>query len=230
MKKLLLAAVSVTALASPALAADLATQYPVKAAVVAVPVFTWTGFYIGANLGYTWSDGSGGSSIDGYGVGSWSGSSNGFTYGGQLGYNYQVDSWVFGVEADIQGVAGSGSYGGIAGSTWYGNDFDTDYFGTLRGRIGYAWDRVLVYGTAGAAYGQTSVSGSINGVAYDSSADYWTWTVGAGVEYAFADNWTVKGEYLYIGDPDTKAQLPGTFDSWGHINTNVVRLGVNYKF
>ncbi|MCB4768158.1 porin family protein [Ancylobacter sp. Lp-2] len=233
MKKFLLAAVSVIALASPALAADLAAKYPVKAPIAPVPVFTWTGFYIGANVGYLWSDGSGGSTIDTFGSGMWAGTNDGFVYGGQIGYNYQLDNnWVIGIEADIQGVATSGSnFGGVVGSTWYGNGADYDYFGTVRGRLGYAVDRLLVYGTAGVAYGSTSVSGSINGVGYDVSSDFVTWTVGAGAEYAFADNWTVKAEYLYLGNSDDMVpELPGNVDSWGHVNTNIVRIGVNYKF
>ena len=231
MKKLFLATVGLVALAGPSLAADLAAKYPVKAPVVVVPEFSWTGFYIGANLGGGWSDGSGSATILPYGTGMMSGSGSGFIYGGQIGYNYEVNSWVFGVETDLQGyVSSNGSFGGIAGSTWYGSDSDVDYFGTIRGRVGYAWDRLLVYGTAGAAYGKASISGDIGGIPYDESSTYWTWTAGAGVEYAFTDNWTVKGEYLYLGTPNDVPEIAGTADVDGHVNSNVLRVGVNYKF
>jgi outer membrane immunogenic protein len=119
---------------------------------------------------------------------------------------------------------------GIAGSTAYAFDSDVDYFGTIRARVGYTWDRLMIYGTGGAVYGKNSSSGVIGGVAFDNSETYWTWTLGAGVEYAFADNWSIKGEYLYIGTPSDIATAYGTTSIDGDINTNVVRVGVNYRF
>lgn len=228
--RLVLTGALLATLSVPAFAADLPAPYPVKAAVVAVPEFSWTGFYIGANLGGAWSDGDGNANVDPFGYGPISGSASSFIYGAQIGYNYQVGSWVFGLETDLQGATSGGSMEGIAGSTPYAFDADVDYFGTIRARVGYTWDRLMLYGTGGAVYGKNSSSGVIGGVAFDNSETYWTWTLGAGLEYAFADNWSIKGEYLYIGTPSDVATAYGTTAIDGDINTNIVRVGVNYRF
>jgi outer membrane immunogenic protein len=257
MKKYLLATVFLGALlpVSGAYAADL--SYPVKAPpVMVVPVFSWTGFYLGANFGY------GGDKFkypydvsDDFGDergfdlnGDFKLTSSGFFGGGQIGYNYQFDNgWVVGVETDFQW---SGIEGELSGNTSFDfnnvNVVDADFsagsevewFGTIRGRLGYAWDKVFLYGTGGAAYGKVKSHYSINVndfSASDSTSDtQWGWTVGAGLEYAITDHWTFKTEYLYVdlGSQDLVDISDDGFNANLDVETkfHTIKAGVNYKF
>lgn len=253
--RVLLAGCAVAMLAGPAMAADMA--YPVKAPVVAVvPAFTWTGLYVGANVGYGWSDGSAPwqdylgyyySGWDGYG---YSGGSapEGWFGGVQIGYNYQfVNNIVLGVEADAQfgSLSDTLNYYSVAtvgGSTYedYGSiETKVDSFGTIRLRLGYAFDHFLPYVTGGVAWGNVKMSGQVdsytNGV-YDpffsgsgsESEVEWGWTIGGGVEYAFTDNWTIKAEYLYadLGD----INWDNTTNTNAEIQLQTFKVGINYKF
>ena len=226
-------------------AADL--SYPVKAPEVAPPVtFSWTGFYIGANAG--WGGGTfdypySVSTVIGGNSGSQSVDSSGGFGGGQIGYNFQFDNnVVLGAEADFQwsGIDGSdeasteSSFGTIsveAGS-------EIKWFGTLRGRLGYAWDHLLVYATVGAAYGKVEsyTTASVVGNDFSASADdvKWGWTVGGGVEYAFAPGWSFKAEYLYIdlGSQTVLDYSDGVNAGALDVDTDIhtVRAGINYRF
>ncbi|GGF52275.1 membrane protein [Azorhizobium oxalatiphilum] len=232
MKRLLLSSAIAMAIVAPASAADLATRYPVKAPVVAVaPVFSWTGFYIGANAGfgggdknYTFSDLSTSSS-----------NASGFIAGGQIGYNFQfANNVVLGLETDIQwsGIESDVTSASAGSVTSLNNSLD--YYGTVRARLGYAFDRVLPYVTGGFAYGKTKTEAAAldaTGLSYlDGSETKTGWTVGGGIEYALTNNWTIKTEYNYVdlGDSDFGNILTGggTVDNKFH----TVRAGVNYKF
>jgi len=378
MKKLLLSSVALFGLSTAALAADLPRrQYVAPAPIIAVPVFTWTGFYVGVNAGAAFRDNNrdntcfdsfgfgfgdcfGGSALAvrtnaglapvvpvtgfnalGLGLGLNNRQNNDvvFAGGGQIGYNYQFTpgaGWVIGVEADIQGLAnnnrnddflalgGLGGFNGIftaapvapiapgsgiANPTGVGNgalgnvalfsrgplgrslDISRlDWFATVRGRLGYAWDRFLIYATGGVAFTDRGNNGddfgafgggfgipsgaSLVGTGfYTSPAAAFSgnlvaptnvfltnsnnnnnvgWTVGGGVEWAFAYNWTAKIEGLYVsfdrnrnnntgfiggevvGVSNTGAQV--TAGQLGFNNRRdrddfgVVRVGVNYKF
>lgn len=236
MLKRALAGVSALALlGGAASAADLATKYPVKAAPVVVPVFSWTGFYIGANVGWAWQNNDLSVSPF-YGIPATNinvGSANGFIGGLQAGYNWQfANNVVIGLEADIEwtdlgsnGVAivspGRGLAAGLTTASM-------DYAGTIRARLGYAFDRVLPYITAGVAYGKTDF-GSIYGVS--TSETNWGWTIGGGVEYAFTNNITAKLEYLYVDLDGSTYTIPSTLGSiQADTNTSVLKAGVNYKF
>ncbi|MFG1383532.1 outer membrane protein [Xanthobacter versatilis] len=258
MKRLLLATVAFAALSAPAMAADLATKYPVKAVAVA-PVFSWTGFYIGANVGY------GGDKFTFDEVESYNGypyyatstslNSSGFFAGGQIGYNYQfANNVVLGAETDLQwsGIEGKADYSSVYlyGGYPYSSSFgaSVDYFGTIRARIGYAFDRFLPYITGGAAYGKTKVSGSYYDYSvggFSASGTNWGWTVGGGVEYAITNNWTFKTEYLYVdlgstdytyasgSGPEAMIALDrGYSNTTGSVDTkfHTLKAGVNYKF
>src|SRR4051794_4346260 len=181
MKKLLLSTVALIGLGAAAFAADLPSRRAAPAPYVAVPVFTWTGFYVGVNAGYGFSDndrnglgaynataGSLSAPLGGYAGtvttdGLNSRDNSGFVGGGQIGYNYQIGQWVIGVEADLQyaDLNKSNSNGivvlnpGVVGFTGAQNaNFGgIDWFGTVRGRLGYAIDRMMIYGTGGFAYG-----------------------------------------------------------------------------
>jgi outer membrane immunogenic protein len=292
MKSIALGVVSLVALAAPAFAADL--SYPVKAPPpVIIPVFSWTGFYLGGNVGY------GGDKFrypfsafaDHYGPrddmqaealrerpdvipdyyvlqdsvdlnGNFDLTSSGFFGGGQIGYNYQFDnSWVIGVETDFQWSGIKGELSGNAdlfvnGNQLGGVDFsagsEIEWFGTIRARLGYAWDRVFLYGTGGAAYGKVKSHGDItifNGMgdsdslSASTSDTQWGWTVGAGLEYAITDHWTFKTEYLYVDlgsqnlfDAQDEGFLPNedylVVGAKMDVETkfHTIKAGINYKW
>ncbi|MGH6683604.1 MAG: outer membrane protein [Pseudolabrys sp.] len=228
MRRLGFALLASTAFVGVAAAADLPRAAPVyKApAMIVAPPYNWTGFYVGGNIGYGW--GSQDASLDGFG--SLGGANvDGIIGGGQIGYNWQMNQLVLGLETDFQGSDQKGD-GGVAGTATYTNKLD--WFGTLRGRVGYAFDRWLPYVTGGWAYGHGNLSGTSGGVGFSGSNDYSGWTLGGGLEYAFLNNWSAKLEYLYIdfGDGPSATVVPGTNVSAGKLTDNVVRLGVNYKF
>ncbi|MFT0862254.1 outer membrane protein [Ancylobacter sp. G4_0304] len=214
MKKIISSGVAAAALfvAAPAFAADMAQPYPVKApALVAEPVFSWTGFYLGGNAGYAWGSGDGLAdtlAID----------PNGWLGGGQIGFNYQFgNNVVLGAEADFQGSDIKDSSLGIQSKM--------DYFGTVRARLGYAFDNIMPYVTGGLAWGHNEVKDQYLGLTSDKTAV--GWTVGGGVEYAFDNNWSVKGEYLYMDLGDDYYDSIGAKSG---MTTSVVRAGINYKF
>jgi outer membrane immunogenic protein len=209
-------------LASPALAADLGRP-PVKAPAL-MPVFSWTGWYIGGNIGYGWGEstspvitGVGGDSVpfltDGGNVFP-SLSPKGFIGGGQIGYNWQVNpSWVVGLEADFQGAdikaSGSNSITAVANTGAVGVVTESlseklDFLGTVRGRLGYAAGNWLFYGSGGVAYGNVkstiSASDTLRILAFVPGSRSETragWAAGGGVNYAVTPNWIVGVDYLH---------------------------------
>lgn len=275
MKRLSIACVAAAALIGPVCAADLPSRKMAPYAPVAyVPAFTWTGFYVGGNLGYHWGGG------DGNSIGYYSptpgvqadlmqnvalgwlptklgGSQDGFTAGAQAGYNYQFNSFVIGVEGDINWVGGGKtsnawyiSTGATAGD-WagYGSaSSGLSWLGTVRARLGFAVDHFLFYGTGGFAFGNSDSSFGVAATDYrfDPVRSYgWYgsksdtavgWTLGGGVEFAFTNNWTAKIEYLYydLGDQSYTVASPQTTDIYAvvkHQQTgSILRTGVNYKF
>lgn len=224
MKKTLLAGLSVVGLlaAGSAMAADLPSRtYQPAAPVAAVPLFTWTGFYAGVNAGYGFGDFTrdGGILFD---------EADGFIAGGQIGYNYQIGQFVVGLEGDLQysDISASPSGTGLALGLG-GSDATINYFGTIRGRLGVAFDRALVYATGGYAFGEAEVS--IPGIGSDDNMHN-GWALGAGIEYAFTNNLTAKAEYLYV-DLENKNFTPGPgVTARAGAEFSVVRAGLNYKF
>jgi outer membrane immunogenic protein len=215
---------------SVALAADLPRSVYREPAVVA-PVFSWTGFYIGANLGYGWGSGDGTITVGGFGSGPISGDGSGILGGGQIGYNWQAGPWVFGVETDFQGSGSKGSVTATAPGWAMVATQKTPWFGTIRGRLGYAFDRTLVYATGGGLYGNAELNGTTTASGSFSSSDtFWTWTVGGGIEHMFLPNWSAKIEYLYAGTPSSGPVPPLTTAITGSAHANIVRGGINYHF
>jgi outer membrane immunogenic protein len=210
MFKSIFAGALATLVAGAAMAADLPRR---AGAVAPAPyfskAFSWTGVYAGLNAGYDFGKMS--NSAKGP-IGSVSGAS----VGGTVGYNYQMQQLVLGVEGDLAGANVSGS-----NAT---NSAKVRSLGTLRGRAGFAADRALVYATAGYAGGQTKISTATG------AASKWEngYAAGAGIEYAFTDNISAKAEYLYT-TLQAKNYGLGAVDSAG-VKLNQVRTGVNYKF
>jgi outer membrane immunogenic protein len=269
MKNKLLSATAIAlALATgSALAADLPSRKEAPVYVAPAPVATWTGFYAGLNLGGGWSSQGGNNSYLPYadstfglgstpvaglapnlfflpGGGTTGNNTGGVVGGGQIGYNYQMNQFVLGVETDFQGTSitggNQGNYAGLYASpyptsatgvlsplvTGNGGNLGLPWFGTVRGRAGYlVTPTLLLYGTGGFAYGGVE--------AFQRSNTSTGWTAGGGVEWMFMPHWTAKLEYLYV-DLDSSG-INGAFTGWQlgnnhHPQLNVVRLGVNYLF
>jgi len=256
-----------------------AADLPVKALPPAATAYSWAGFYIGGNVGYSW--GRAASNLDadpvtvnigtafntpGF-VGSDTLTPKGVIGGGQIGYNWQTSqNWVFGLEADVQasGERARRSFSNgfsftapppnpalpVSGVATMDYAAKITWFGTVRGRVGYAWDRVMLYATGGLAYGgvnlagTNTVSGTVAGLpflavtAIGHSQVNAGWTVGAGIEGALGNRWTWKAEYLHLDlgsmdDPDALLQVISA--SGGRVTThtdytdNIVRLGLNYR-
>jgi outer membrane immunogenic protein len=236
MKKILLSSVALLGLTAVASAADLPSRRAPAPMVAAVPVFTWTGFYVGVNAGYGWNSGDSQYVDPAFGYTSSGNDDGGFIGGAQIGYNYQIGQFVVGVETDIQyantGNSNSGYYAGYYG----GNDDSDGYFGTVRARAGFAFDRALIYATGGLAYGDLGnnnyygLTNTSFGYGYDNGDDVNVgWTVGGGVEYAFTNNLTAKLEGLYV-NLDTKNSGGLYYTGNGDTEFGVVRAGLNYKF
>ena len=203
---------------SSALAADLPSRGPVYAPIAPAPI--WTGFYAGVNLGGGWAS-----------VGTPVSSSDlsGFIGGGQIGYNWQVDQVVFGVEGDFQGSTQSTSDTGVVAGIPFTVDQKLPWFATLRGRLGYAPGPWLIYITGGAAWVNYELDVTAPGGSVSDHTTKAAWTVGAGVEWMFVPRWSAKLEYLYMDTSDTSVTLFGT-NFTGHAQDNIVRAGVNYHF
>lgn len=200
-----------------------AADMPMKAAppIAPPPVYVWTGFYIGLNLGYGWArtstDGISSDNIDGV-IG-----------GGQLGYNWQTGNLLLGIEGDFQGSGQSRSDSGVIGDTTFTVEQKLPWFATLRGRLGYAAGPWLFYGTGGAAWVNYKMTVSALGASVSDDATRTAWTAGGGIEWMFLPKWSAKLEYLYIDTGTTSVTLFGTtFD--GRARDNIVRAGVNYHF
>ncbi|GJD48791.1 hypothetical protein OPKNFCMD_1517 [Methylobacterium crusticola] len=237
------AALLCAGLAGPARAADLPRR-AAPPAFTPVPVFTWTGFYAGLNAGYGFGGGAGRFTDATYGTVTTGGRDGAFVGGGQVGYNYQLtpgSGLVVGVEADIQGTTFGRGRGGLVGTTaFYDVGPSLDWFGTVRGRLGYAFDRFLVYGTGGFAYGGGSrppYAASFTGTLPDTFRT--GWTAGGGVEYAITDSLSARVEALYVNLDRSGGTTGLVYDTataayygLGRSRTDfgVVRAGLNYRF
>jgi outer membrane immunogenic protein len=212
-------------------AADLPPGAPPTVFIPPPQIFSWTGFYVGANAGWGWANTTG-SFTSTAGTGTFSASGNGFVGGGQAGYNWQTGPLVLGVEADFQGTSANGTFSTPTGPAISGTA-KTPWFGTARARVGYAVDRLMVYATAGGVYGDTSLNGAGPATgSFSSSTTFWSWTAGAGLEYAFYGCWSAKLEYLYVGAPSKFPAMPTVTSASqdNSSNTSIVRLGLNYHF
>jgi outer membrane immunogenic protein len=228
--KVSLAAAILVAGATAAGAADIPARAPVYKAPAMVPVLPWTGFYVGANVGYGWGDVDGTINL-GAGPGPITGDADGIVGGAQVGYNWQTGPWVFGVETDIQASGADGNVTATPGGALVTATGKVPWFGTIRGRVGYAFASTMIYATGGGAYGESELEGTVSTTGpFSSSENFWTYTVGGGVEHMFMPHWSAKLEYLYTGTPDHVALPPGTVGATGDVNSHLVRVGINYHF
>ena len=233
MKKLLLATVALVALGAtaPALAADLGARAPYysKAPAYAVPIYNWTGFYIGGHLGGAFSSSN---DFNGLALGN---SDNGRFFGGlQAGADYQfAPNWVVGVEGQYSWLASSNNGAIFPGGYAYNND--QRGLGSVTGRVGYTWGPGLAYVKGGYAYSDNSENVTLGGVpvafAFDSNHSN-GYTVGGGVEYMLAQNWSAKVEYQYYDFGNSRFTTPAPLVPFGtfHNDEHTVKAGVNYRF
>ncbi len=241
MKKFILGCVALAAMISGrAMAADM----PVKAPYNAPPpvaAFDWSGFYVGAHLGYDWEN------FDGYSIHTDTGTfgqsiskrfTNAFA-GFQAGYNYMITPHILlGVEADVsRNNAGAWGLGMNDGSFGQGV---LDWSGTARGRVGYAVNNVLLYGTGGFAWSDINFTrvqisafnpGAPAATVETASATRTGWTAGAGVEVGVMSNLTVRAEYRYVEYGTVNVAFPLSSRAWFlSSRSEEVLLGANYKF
>ena len=251
MKKVSLGIAAVAALiGTPALAADIA----LKAPCCATPVYNWTGFYGGLNAGASWGQAGNTFNFVPTGVApafiaSDSSHPAGFIGGGQLGYNWQVNTVVLGLETDVQGSTqrASATAPGLATTCAGCSVSETDkltWFGTTRGRIGLASDGWLPYVTGGVAYAGVQSNGTqpVPGISVVPTLGGSTvrtgWTVGGGLEAALSGRWTWKVEYLYMNlgtanfttSSPTPPFAPGSFTQSMSVTDSIVRGGVNLRY
>ena len=217
MKKFLLASLGVLALGvTAASAADIPRPHPMpaKAPIFVPPPFSWTGGYIGINAGGGWGRSSFSSPFS-----SGSFDTSGGLVGGTLGYNWQADQIVFGLEGDIDwsNMRGSAPCGATTCET------RNNWLGTARGRLGYSLGEFMPYVTGGLAVGDIKTSIAGVGSANETKAG---WTVGGGLEAHISGPWTAKVEYLYV-DLGSGGSVAGSDASY---RSNIVRAGLNYKF
>jgi outer membrane immunogenic protein len=238
MNKLLIGSAALAVLiAGPAMAADLPPApavAPMYKAPVFVPAFSWTGFYVGADGGYGWGNSSGTlADAAGAAVAPYSYGANGPIAGGFVGGNYQINQFVLGVEADWQWADLTGNSGALpSGHTMSSTVKD---YGSLRGRLGFAVDRFLIFGTGGWAWGNWSTSYAVNGFGpfYSNNASSTSgWTAGAGVEYAFTNNIIGRVEYRYtdLGSSSYTDVATNSSELGNKVTINDIRAGVSFKF
>ena len=219
------------------------------------PPFSWTGLYVGVNGGYSWGRADLGVSgtvvVNDFpieGTVSDRANVNGWLGGGQIGYNVQSKGWVFGVEADFQWTGQDGEVSGCFDLVCAKASYDLDWFGTVRGRVGYlVFPDTLLYATGGLAYGRVNAGFSLDpslGTTPVSDSETRTgWVIGGGLEWALDTSWRVRAEYLYMDLGAMRTELgpiSGTIPGLGDVSASgtartdftdqIVRVGLSYKF
>jgi outer membrane immunogenic protein len=243
MKKLLLSATAFVALTAAANAADLPSRHAPAPVITAAPVFTWTGFYAGIQAGYAWGEDETGplfDAIPGFGTAGTGYDVDGFVGGGHAGFSYQIGLLVLGVEGDLEAAA-------VDGDRRWNNEVlpgvsaaarsEINVQGSIRGRVGFALDRALVYGTAGFAFANIentyNTSNGVSTITETFDDTKWGWTIGTGVEYAITNNLTARVEYRYTQLEDYRNA--STLIAVGRVaeqepDFHTVRAGVSYRF
>ncbi len=257
-----------------AMAADLRTAPVYKAAPAAVAAYNWSGLYIGGTAGAAWTkadvdlgvvNGSAAlydpAQIPGLqAVASRTLSETDAIFGGKIGFNWQSNMFVYGVEADISSLRFNSAntttgypFGvvpppGIPDFATFDTTVSTTWLSTIRGRAGYAMDRTLIYATGGAAFanvkfsdiyrGHSPLGSTFDNGSAASSQTRFGWAVGGGLDYAFTNNWIISVEYLHVdlgsidasGLVTTLSPRTSTFNFSTKLTSDIVRGGISYKF
>jgi outer membrane immunogenic protein len=256
-RKILLASVGAVALSgSAAWAADLPSPPPPPPVYLPPPaIFTWTGIYVGGQIGYAWTSGNNNfTGFDPFFPGapflatSIGDTPNGVIGGANVGYNYQINQWVLGLEGSVDGTSLKNTAAAFfADGTTLSAHSTADIQGSIRGKLGVAWDRALIYATGGVAFGgfNTDVSiantGFLNGgnpffASGNVSTTRVGWTVGGGIQYGVTNNWSIFAEYRFTNFGDIRENnfgfLPAGafFNGNRQIHQNQVQAGFDYKF
>lgn len=233
-------------------AADIPRRPPPPPVVAPPVVYNWSGFYIGGHVGAKWADHDGDIFLDnavGFtplglaGFGNGGEDETAFKGGGQIGFNWQAGGWVFGIEGDFSATSLERTFvccGPLVPPNTFvvGDTFSVknDWQASVRGRLGYAWDRFLVYGTGGVAFANLEATVALVGVpGFFSASDTLTgWTAGGGIEFGLWDNWSLGVEYRFSSfDASDFAlgnlgifPLRSSFD----LETHEVTARLNYRF
>lgn len=239
MKKTLLGAAFLISALSPAMAADVVIVEPAPPTPVA-STYNWSGVYVGVQAGYSWGSGDG-AYLDptGFRDETANPEADGFLLGGQIGYNYQWGAFVLGVEGDLayswaDGDSDIDTFPDGVQIPGVHNENEYNYLASITGRLGYAFDRTLIYAKGGVGFTELEMSdvGPGSFVTASGSKSMTGWTIGGGVEYAITDQWTAKGEYQFyrfsdsvsLNDPNPWRVYDDNFD------IHALKIGFNYHF
>ena len=228
---------------NPLLAADLPARTYKAPPMMAPAAATWSGCYVGIEGGGAWGSSRHSAAMAPFLAGQPITNSFGLSgglIGGTVGCNYQIDSWVFGVENDISWTSFRGTGTSLAPFTpQVSSRTDEKWLDTLRGRVGFSWDRALIYGTAGVAFAGVAAGAcsNVTGACLTNTQTRTGWVVGAGVEYAVWENLSLKLEYLHADFGNGRYfNTPGLLGPVTIITRDVkltndlVRVGVNWRF
>jgi outer membrane immunogenic protein len=244
LRRILLATAGAVAFTGSAFAADLPSRAPPPVYIPPTPIFTWTGIYVGGQVGYAWGTQKANLSLPDGSTLYNSYNAEGVIGGAHVGYNYQVNQWVVGIEGSVDGTSLSKTFvpgvdGVFVNNVGFVPGAGTSYTtsspvqGSIRGRVGIAWDRALIYATGGAAFGGFTASYSTPYGYASLSSTRVGWTVGGGIEYAVTNNWSVRAEYRY-SDFGSFTNYPAAFGApvavSRHFTQNQVQVGFSYKF
>jgi outer membrane immunogenic protein len=234
-----MAALIVIATVGPVAAADL-PRAPMYLPLPMPAIDHWTGCYVGVTAGGAW-----GSSNHTAESGAFAGQSitgdfgtSGGTAGGTLGCNYQINRWVLGAEGDLSWINNKGSAPDLSPFNSRGTSTtQQSWLDTVRGRVGFSWDRLLVYGTGGVAFTGANVEVCALAGCVTQSGSMTGWTVGGGIEYAPSNDWTFKIEYLYADfgsaqflNPPVRLGAATFLTRDVRLTNNILRAGLNYRF
>lgn len=221
MRKILLSTVAIAAMTGSAFAADLPSRKEAPVYVAPAPVFSWTGFYAGVEGGYDFLN----TNYSAYGHNNLDAG----LIGGAVGYNYQINQFVIGLEGNAGAVLGTSRNLFVPGNNVGTINTDSSYYGDIRGRLGLAYDRALFYVAGGVAFGDlnTKYYGPNGGFQSAVNSDRTGWTIGGGMDYAITPNWIGRIEYRYT-------DLGSSYDSFANTrirnDSSAVLVGLMYKF
>jgi outer membrane immunogenic protein len=246
-RKIFLTSVGAMALTgSAAFAADLPYRGPPPVYLPPAPIFTWSGFYLGGQVGYAWARDNGSINNPAPGIPGlpaaiflpFTVDLNGVIGGAHVGYNLQINQWVVGLEGDVDGTSLSKTQLVGAFPPFFQGLVNpkATVQGSIRARLGIAFDRVLIYATGGAAFADFTIAyntrplGGLDQITSTRSG----WTVGGGLDYAITNNWSIGAEYRYSdfgsrNDFSPIALFPNSFVRH-HLTENQVQAGFSYKF